>query len=232
MQIVICRSNPVAPDPRVEKEARALTEAGYKVQVIGWDRSAAFPVEEKRDGYLIHRIPIQASYGSGLGNLSRLIAWQVKEFAWLFRHRADFDILHACDFDTVLPCLFLKLVFGKKLIYDIFDFYPDHLRGIPPWLKKVLRSLDYWIINRADGVILVDDCRREQIQGTMPKRLTVIYNSPENSLAPNTEFIPSAPGKLRLAYVGIFQLERGLLEVLTVMKNASRLGSGPGRLRR
>lgn len=52
----------------------------------------------------------------------------------------------------------------------------------------------------------------------MPKRLTVIYNSPENSLAHQTEFIPSAPGRLRMAYVGIFQRERGLLELLTVMK--------------
>jgi len=218
MRVLICRSNPVAPDPRVEKEARALTEAGYTVQVIGWDRSAALPLEEIRDGYKIHRIPIQANYGSGLGNLSKLAAWQARQFAWLIKHRTDFDILHACDFDTVLPCLFLKLVLGKKLIYDIFDFYPDHLRGIPSWLKKILRSLDYWIINRADGVILVDDSRREQIQGTMPKQLTVIYNSPENSLAPQTKFVPSAQDKLRMAYVGIFQRERGLLEILTVMK--------------
>ena len=98
-------------------------------------------------------------------------------------YRGEFDILHACDFDTILPCLFLKLVFGKKLVYDIFDFYPDHLRGILSWLKRILRSLDYWIINQADGVILVDDSRCEQIERTTPKRLTVIYNSPESSPA-------------------------------------------------
>jgi glycosyltransferase involved in cell wall biosynthesis len=216
MRIVICRSNPVAPDPRVEKEARALTKAGYTVQVLGWDRTAALPVEEERDGFQIHRVPVRANYGTGMGNLPKLIAWQVRQFSWLFSHRHDFDILHACDFDTVMPCMIIKLMFGKKLVYDIFDFYPDHLRGIPSWLKNILRSIDYWMINRADGVILVDDSRREQIKETIPKRLTVIYNSPENSLAPKTKFPPSVPGRLRLAYVGIFQRERGLFEVLTV----------------
>jgi glycosyltransferase involved in cell wall biosynthesis len=217
-RILIIRSNPVAPDPRVEKEARALVEAGYEVQVVGWDRSASHPAHEKKEGYQIHRMPIRSQYGMGLGNLPKLAAWQVRLLLWLLAHRRGYDALHACDFDTVIPCLVMKLAFGKKLIYDIFDFYPDHLRNTPAWIKRAIRKLDYWIINHADGVILVDDTRREQIKETSPRRLFVIYNSPQDTAIQYPNYNPSAKGKLHLAYVGLFQKERGLLEVASLLK--------------
>lgn len=217
-RIIIIRSNPVAPDPRVEKEARALVEAGYYVQAVGWDRSASHPAHEKKEGYEIHRIPIRSQYGMGLGNLPKLATWQVRLLLWLLAHRRDYDALHACDFDTVLPCLVMKLAFGKKLIYDIFDFYPDHLRNTPAWIKRAIRKLDYWIINHADGVILVDDTRREQIKETSPRRLFVIYNSPQDTATQYPNYNPSAKGKMHLAYVGLFQKERGLLEIVALLK--------------
>lgn len=217
-RVVISRSNPVAPDPRVEKHARALLEAGHQVIVIGWDRSASFPKREKREEYEIHRIPIAANYGTGMGNLFKLLAWQIRLFAWLFTHRHEFDVIHACDFDTVLPGMAVSLAFGKKLVYDIFDFYPDHLRNVPRWVKNFIRYMDYRIIDRADAVILVDDFRRDQIRGTSPKRLAVIYNSPEDTCYPADGFEPSPPGSLRLAYVGLFQRERSLLEMMSILK--------------
>jgi glycosyltransferase involved in cell wall biosynthesis len=216
-RILFCRSNPVAPDPRVEKEARALAEAGYQVDVIGWDRSASLAVIEKRDGYNIHRIQIGAEYGTGMGNIFKLLTWQLLLLRWLLAHRRNFDAIHACDFDTVLPCMVLKFLFGKKLIYDIFDFYPDHLRHTPRWITNFIRRLDYWVINRVDAVILVDDFRRQQIKGTTPPQLSIIYNSPENSSFATESFETSPAGRLRLTYVGLFQRERGLLEMLGIL---------------
>jgi len=215
--ILICRSNPVTPDPRVEKEAASLVGAGYQVNVIGWDRSAYHPVDEHKDGYKIHRIPILSHYGMGLGNFTKLAKWQVRLLGWLYANRKEYDVLHACDFDTVLPCLVMKMIFGKKLVYDIFDFYPDHLRNTPLWVKQTIRRLDYWIINMADAVILVDDARREQIKETRPRRLFIIYNSPQDSTYNYSVHISSLKGGLHLTYVGLFQKERGLLEVISLL---------------
>ena len=215
---LICRSNPVAPDPRVEKEADSLVEAGYRVSVIGWDRSGSFPLVEKKGDYDVHRIPIPAKYGMGMGNLIKLLNWQIRLFLWIYTHRKDFKILHACDFDTVLPCVLIKYFFGKKLVYDIFDFYPDHLRNTPRWIKQIVHKIDYWVINHADAVILVDDSRCEQIKGTKPKRLSVIYNSPEDFPTKLRGFEPSPKGNLRLTYVGLLQHERGLIEILNTIK--------------
>ena len=186
-KVLICRSNPIDPDPRVEKIAASLAEAGYKVDVVGWDRTAALPVESAGRGYQIHRLAIQAPYGKGLNNLPQLARWQLGLTSWLLRRRGQFDVLHACDFDTVLPALLAARLSGAALVYDIFDFYADHLRATPEWIKRFIRRVDLWAIGRADGVILADDSRTNQIEGSRPKRLTVIYNSPQASQPPDRD---------------------------------------------
>ncbi len=217
-RILIVRSNPIAPDPRVEKIAAALSRGGYSVSVLGWDRTGALPHREERQEYTVERLAIKAEYGRGMGNLPQLLRWQAGLIGWLLRHRLAFDFIHACDFDTILPALLCRGLFGKKVIYDIFDFYADHLRNTPPLVKKVIRAVDYGAINRADGVILVDESRRQQIAGSRPRRLEVIYNSPEDWRS------QPLPGKvddevsLRVAYVGLLQVERGLLEMIEVFR--------------
>lgn len=215
-RILLLRSNPVAPDPRVEKIARALVATGYTVQALGWDRTATLPLVSEEQSFTIRRLPIKAEYGRGLGNLPQLMRWQWGLWRWLMRHHADFDILHACDFDTILPALWCRWRYHKPVIYDIFDFYADHLRSTPAWLKKLIRKVDLWAIGKADATILVDDTRRQQIAGAHPRRLTIIYNSPED-LAP---VLPagSSAGELRIAYIGLLQVERGLFEMLTVLE--------------
>ena len=230
--ILILRSNPIAPDPRVEKIAAALRDAGYQVNALGWDRSGVLPVKEQKEGWQIWRLPIKAGFGRGMGNLPQLLRWQAGLTIWLVKHRKEFTYLHACDFDTILPALFCKYFWHKKVVYDIFDFYADHLRKTPAFIKRLIRALDYRSIHMADAVIIVDECRREQIAGSKPKRLVVVYNSPEDwqqDLQPgNNE--PSGrmtdqngsegqPGVLHLAYIGLLQVERGLLEILDVLSH-------------
>lgn len=221
MNILILRSNPIAPDPRVEKIARVLLNQGWKVELVGWDRTAEMPAAEETALGMIHRLPIRAPFGSGLGNLPQLIRWQIGLVRWLIGHHHQFDVIHACDFDTVLPALILHWFYKKKLVYDIFDFYADHLRRTPALIKKIIRKIDLWVIGQADAVILVDESRREQIGGSKPRRLTVIYNSPEDWIPsdfPQTDE-NSSKIRLRLAYVGLLQRERGLFALLDVLSS-------------
>lgn len=218
-KILFCRSNPVAPDPRVEKEARALVSGGHPVAVISWDRSATLPSHETRDGYIIDRLAIRAGYANGLGNLPALLRWQVGLLSWLVTHRDGFDVIHACDFDTILPALFVKLVFRKKVVYDIFDFYAAHLRKTPEWLKKLIQMLDFSAISRSDALILVDDARWQQVHGAkLPAKTAVIYNSPEEPISLPLAGAVVSSFSFHLAYIGLLQTERGLLEVLQVMQ--------------
>ena len=204
----------------MEKEALSLAAAGYQVRALGWDRTAQLPELERREGIEIHRLSIKADFGQGLGNLPQLLRWQWGLGIYLARHHDEFDLLHACDFDTILPALAAGCLWKKTVVYDVFDFYAEHLRRTPAWVKNLIRRFDLWALTRADGVILADDSRRAQIAGAHPRRETIIYNSPSDAgaaLAPEWEIHP--PGsKLRLVYVGLFQVERGLFEMLDVMR--------------
>ncbi|PKN93172.1 MAG: glycosyltransferase WbuB [Chloroflexi bacterium HGW-Chloroflexi-6] len=216
MRILFCRSNPIAPDPRVEKEAAALTAAGYQVQAIAWDRSGSLPLADKKAGFQIHRLPIRAAFGHGMGNFPALIKWQFGLLNWLISQRKTYDVIHACDFDTILPALVCKLLFRKSVVYDIFDFYADHLRATPGWIKTLIRKFDLFIIGQVDAAILVDEARGQQINGSHPKQLIFIYNSPEETLPALANTERKFP--FRIVYVGLLQVERGLLELLDILE--------------
>jgi glycosyltransferase involved in cell wall biosynthesis len=220
MKILIVRSNPIDPDPRVEKTARVLTEAGYQVFILGWDRTTRLPEIEDRPYARIYRYPLQAGFARGILNLPNLLRWELAQFRWLILRRLDYDIIHACDFDTILPALIVSKVWGKKIVYDVFDFYADMLRATPTLLKAFSRRLDLWAMRRVDALILADESRQDQIAGVQAKRLAIIYNTPEDCLDHLSQRMTFEPRKdsLHITYVGLLQIERGLMELLEVLE--------------
>lgn len=215
--IVILRATPIQPDPRVEKIGRALQQGGYKVRALGWDRAGDLPTQESGAGFPLERLAVRAPWARGLGNLPALLRWQLALLGWLGRERAHYDILHACDFDTVLPALWARRLWGKRVVYDIFDFYADMLRATPNPVRQVLRRLELAAIGQADALLLADPARFAQIAGAHPRRSAVIYNTPEDLPAPPTAPAAAHGSRLRLAYVGLLQVERGLPLLLEVL---------------
>jgi glycosyltransferase involved in cell wall biosynthesis len=222
-KVVICRANPLAPDPRVDKIARALVNGGYEVMAVGWDMSAQFASEERANGYTIRRLSVHAEFGRGLSNIRHQFRWQLTLLKWLVEHRRNYQIIHACDFDTVLPALLCKAFFRKKVVYDIFDFYAEMLRATPASVVTLIRKIDFKAINQVDAVILADDSRFRQIEGSKPKVVEVVYNTTEDVLSDLTldRTHENAPFSLQITYVGNIQEERGLLILLDVLKDHS-----------
>jgi glycosyltransferase involved in cell wall biosynthesis len=232
IRVLICRATPVAPDPRVEKIARSLQQAGCQVRVLGWDMNGQMPLEEVVNGVAVHRCRVKAEFGRGLANITHQLRWQIALFGWLRRNRSSYDVIHACDFDTLLPALAAGRLWGKKVIYDIFDFYADMLRATPAVVVSAIRRLDLALIGHADAVILADEARIAQIQGSKPKRTAVIYNALPSRPLPEPDPQPVGDGGLRIAYVGNLQVERGLLILLEVLRRQPRFcldlaGFGP-----
>jgi glycosyltransferase involved in cell wall biosynthesis len=222
MNILILRSNPIEPDPRVEKTARTLTRLGYQVTCLGWDRSGKMPKQQDRQGVNVLRIRIRAQYGSGLMNLPALLAWQLGLLWWLLTRSHKYQIIHACDFDTIIPALICQKMLKVRVVYDIFDFYADHLRRTPDFIKGIIRWLDYRAISLADGVILADDARQDQISGSRPKVLVSIYNSPEDiNFDSSNELILDPNFEFHITYVGLLQVERGLCEMIRILRRHS-----------
>lgn len=214
--VVILRGNPVAPDPRVERVARTLAREGFKVTVVGWDREGRFPERELVPFGWMVRLRPRGRYGAGLRNLPALLRWQLQPVGWLLSHRWRYAVIHACDFDTLVPALLVKLLLGKGVVYDIFDWYADAVRGLPGFLRRWLARLDAWLLQWADAVILADENRLPQLGKARPRRLEIVYNSPDWDPGDVIRGLPSRRG-LRVAYIGLLQADRGLLELIEVM---------------
>lgn len=220
MNVFLLRSNPVSPDPRVEKEASALLKMGHKVTILCWDRSATLGKKaalDMADGKaLIYRWHRRAEFGGGVRNIFKLLGFQFFLMVKLFSMRKGVDVIHAADFDTVLPGLLMKFIFKKKLVYDIYDFYVDAF-PVPKYLKRLVKWLDYVAITTADVVILTNEARRRQIEGARPQKTYIIHNTPVDPgarpqlSAGKTDFY-----QLRVVYVGVLQPGRLLEEVVDI----------------
>lgn len=217
--VCFIRSNPIAPNPRIEKQALTLSKNGFKVMVIGWDRESNFPKSETKDYGKIYRIQVHGRYASGIKNLFAVVKWNIVLFSFLSNNRANYDVLHACDFDSIIPGLLCKYLYKKKVIYDICDFYAEMIRNIPGFLKTIIKRFDLFLTGLADAVIIADEGRVEQIKGSKPKKLVVIYNSPPMVSFRETSIKKENSNNLVIAYIGILQRERGIFEMIDVVKD-------------
>lgn len=223
--IVFLRSNPVNPDSRVEKEVYSLKKSKYNVMIIGWDREDNYKVKKdilnvSGQEIEIFRIGIRASYGEGKKNLIPFIKFQFFILKWLVFNRKKYEIIHACDFDTAFTANFSRIFTKKKLVFDIFDYLSTDANNLP---KKILKKMEDNIINKATAVIICTEKRKEQIRGTKPHNLTIIHNTPHIDIKNinNNCFVFNQKNTIKIAYVGILQDFRLLLEMAEVIaKNA------------
>lgn len=219
MKIVIIRSNPVLPDPRVAKEACSLHDAGHGVSIVCWDRRSNVDTVEYLDvksGIDVHRLGFKATFGEGLKNILPYLKFQVAMCKWLYTHRSKYDVIHACDFDTAFFAFHVSKLLHKRFVFDIFDF----ICGAPQnTFERFVYKSEINLINHADAVIICTEHRREQIGEAHPKRLVVIHNTPLQTLSISREFTDNIGGYgvLKIAYVGILQEHRMIKELLELV---------------
>lgn len=211
-RIIILRSNPVRPDSRVEKEARSLAKAGFSVMILAWDRDSNY-FEKKEEleegsGILITRLGIKASFGAGLKNIKPNMMFQKAMMRYLKQHIDEYDIIHACDFDTAFFSSKVAKRFHKQFVFDVFDFLfcePENL------FQSVIKRAQINLIDYSDATIICTEERRRQIKEANPKKLCVIHNSPP--VLSSDKRIATVNDKITIVYVGILQDTRLLVEI-------------------
>lgn len=229
-RVVLIRSNPVSPDPPVEKMANALLGLGHSVHIIGWDRSSNYPAETDtiimRNGNArITRFGIKATFGGGLkGNIKPLYLFQKNLSRWLNDNKSEIDIVHAFDFDTGFVAERFTKRNGIKLVYHMLDYYIDSHNLGKGILRDIVRKTENKVIQEADATIICTEKRKEQIAGSKPKRLYVIHNTPDvQSIDPNITVIKSKDkNKMKIVYVGILANSRMLKEIAEIVANDTR----------
>ena len=222
--VVLIRSNPVRPYPRLEKMANCLAKNGYGVTVLAWDRDSNYaPKEEelklKDTTVKIVRIGLKGQFSGGIKkNLKGLLGFQKFIYRWLKQHKSEYEIIHAYDFDTGYTALKCAKMLKKKFIYDIPDYYVDS-HGLKNLLVgNIVEHMEKSVINRANAVIICTEERKKQIAGTHPNKLYVIHNTPDINIEDDAQ--PSSENKrLKLVYVGIFGKVRFIDKIAEVVSS-------------
>jgi len=221
-------SNAFRPDPRVAREARALTEAGHQVTIICWDRLAELASHEALDGYIVERVSSVASrYGAGARQLLRLPRfWQ--HAARRVRALKP-DAIHCHDLDTLPAGWWLKQQTGARLVYDAHEDYPALMSlYLPGALVHALSWLERRLLGRVDYTITASTVLADKLQTQGVERVVTIGNyqplAPFDALTDARLLAERArlginPDDYVVAYIGGFSRNRLILPLIEATRD-------------
>lgn len=137
-------------------------------------------------------------------------------YKFLMANKDRIDVVHAFDLDSGLPASKFAKKAGKKFVYHIADFYADSRMGLSGALYNFVKQSEFKVINAADCTIIANEKRREQIEGSTPKLLEVIHNTPV--FAGDIEITSSYPKEpIKITYVGGLEERRFIKDMITLL---------------
>lgn len=215
-RILIIRSLDILTDTRVQRYEKWYKENNLSYHVLGWDRTNQNITRTNTSYYTLI-----AGYNMGIEGIKYRMKWNGYVLKYLIRHRKEYDVIHACDFDTILPSLMMKMI-RKKVIFDIFDWFSDEVKTGKKIVDLTINTLEKMATKLADLTILCEEERIEQIN-TNPKKYIVVPNIPDANCIIVDVNRGLAKQEFTIGYVGGFYPDRGLLELLEVIKNKKNI---------
>jgi len=202
-------------ETRVEREARALVDHGYEVDVICL-RAEQESARETIDGINIYRLPVKRRKGRGLiAQLLEYLAFFV--FASLkliaLHRQRHYHVVQAHNLpDWLVFVGLIPRLTGARVILDLHDLMPEFYaarfnRGMDSWPVRLLCWQERASCRFADHVITVTEAWRETLiqRGVPPSQVSVVMNVADNHVFFHTkqeEQLAPRNGHLRLLYHG------------------------------
>jgi glycosyltransferase involved in cell wall biosynthesis len=170
------------PDlPRAKQEAQTLSDAGFPVYVLAWDRYAEFPMIENVDGVMVQSFSsITLKKFSRLGLVLGGMVFQfmlILKTIRLIRQLRRRPIVHAHDLNTLLAgCLFRIFRLCSALVYDCRELtYSVYAEWFHPLVGAVLRVVEERCLRYVDATITVCEPIARYLSG-FTKHIEIIYN--------------------------------------------------------
>jgi glycosyltransferase involved in cell wall biosynthesis len=211
----------VFPDPRVEREANALLERGYQVDVICL-LSPGRARRERIGGLTVHRLPIKRRRGA-----SALVQlWEYLVFAaWAtalvavqhLRNPYDVVQVHNVPDFLVFSALVPKLR-GAGVILDLHDLMPEFFASrfggdLRSRLGRAVLFQERLSTRFADEVITVTELWRSRLirRGVPAEKVHVVMNLPDEHEYPLREpVVRRTDGPLTVVYHGTLTRRYGI----------------------
>ena len=189
-------------ETRVEREALALIERGYEVDVLCL-RDQGEPAQDVADGVNIYRLSVKRHRGKGtalqtLEYLAFFILVMAKLFVLHRRHHYGVIQVHNLPDFLVFSALWSKLT-GARVVLDLHDLMPDF------YAARFDKPLDSWPVRLviwqerlscafANEVITVTETWRQTLiaRGIPAQKITVVMNVAHDKLFSPTPDVPGA----------------------------------------
>jgi len=198
-------------EPRVEREARAARDAGYRVVVVALRGDGEAP-RETVEGVEVRRLPVRHHRGASLAALVVeyilfTVLATVEVLRLVLQRRLRVVQVHAPPDFLVLAALSARLR-GARVVLDIHDLSPDLFGarfGERSVVVRLLRAVQRGATALVDEVITVHEpYRRELVAANVPPaKIEVVMNCVEEDVAARATAAASrANGAFTLAYHG------------------------------
>jgi glycosyltransferase involved in cell wall biosynthesis len=238
----------VPGDARIRRQADALLDAGFAVDVFALRGPGEEPVESRRRLRII-RLPVNRTFVGFAGHMAEYLAFaaiaSVRLAAEHRRHRYDLvQVATVPDF-LAFAAMPLKLA-GVPLLLDLHEdmpeFYRDRFRRRPlPALMPLVTGVTKASAAVADRLITVHEPLRELSlrRGVAPERISVVMNTADEGIFdpsryPRRAFM--ADGELRLIHHSNLQRIYGMDVAVEAVAQLAELplrldvyGDGPHR---
>jgi len=216
-------------DVRPRREADALINAGYKVDIICL-RMPGQPKEENVYGVNVFRVNMSKSRLTKLKYITLYAQFFIRSFFrlnYLFlKNRYDYIHVHNMPDFLVFLSIIPKL-FGTKVILDLHDPTPEMLMtkfadGEESGLTKLLKLQEKISIKFAHSIITTNKSFLDRFvqRGCSPNKINIVMNSPQESVFSKVEYKPqirSKKDKLVLMYHGLIVERYGLEDLVSAV---------------
>jgi glycosyltransferase involved in cell wall biosynthesis len=207
-------------DSRVRREAEALAEAGYRVDIVclrfggGMPETAQGPWENI-NGVFVHRMRLARKRGSAVRyffEYASIIGMGMVKLAAL--HLAHpFDVVHVHNMPDFLVMAGIPFKwFGAKLVLDVHDPMPEIFESMNPkqargGAHRILSMQESWSNRRADFVITANEVLAENLirKGLPAEKVATVNNFPDPKYFKPLRVLPPWPkteNTLTLIYSG------------------------------
>jgi glycosyltransferase involved in cell wall biosynthesis len=202
-------------DERVKREAEALAQAGYEVDVICLRECADEAREEVIGGVRVIRIPLGRTRSEG--KFTYVVDYAgsgVAFLLWLtYLHARRHYVLvqvHTLPDSLAFSALPAKLA-GARLVLDIHDLMPElyqskYSLSSDGWVVRMLRFVERLATGLSDHVVTASEEFRARLieRGVPHDKVTVVLNSADPSVFPEPETVqmPGSRSKYTMFWHG------------------------------
>jgi glycosyltransferase involved in cell wall biosynthesis len=209
--IVIVCSNSIVRHPRIWKTVSSLKKR-YDITVLGWNRDGLSSKDVM--GYIVNLnlLNVRAPW-----NTPSLILYYPLLWTWILLKLLKYrpKVVHAIDLDVLIPCSIYKIIFRKKLVYDVHDRIGGYVPPGLTFLSVAINLLEELLSKSADVLVTVS----EKVLSTFrfrPKNCATIANYSEDY---NLNGEKSKDHDFTLVYTGLICKDRGLEGITVAIKD-------------